>query len=107
MRLAFAGTPPFAQLAWARLHGAGFSIPLVLTQPDRPAGRAGWVSTSGIEKPAPCSRAHASCAKGGVPAKASLMRRCSYPLLVAGLLEHLGLDAVALERAQVFDEHLA
>ena len=39
MRVAFAGTPLFAQVSLARLHAAGFVIPLVLTQPDRPAGR--------------------------------------------------------------------
>lgn len=39
MRVAFAGTPAFAQVALERLHAAGFALPLVLTQPDRPAGR--------------------------------------------------------------------
>ena len=39
MRIIFAGTPPFARVALERLHAAGFEIPLVLTQPDRPAGR--------------------------------------------------------------------
>src|SRR5450755_2360793 len=39
MRLAFAGTPDFARVALARLHAAGFEIALVLSQPDRPAGR--------------------------------------------------------------------
>ena len=39
MRVAFAGTPDFARAALERLHAAGFEIPLVLTQPDRPAGR--------------------------------------------------------------------
>src|SRR5260221_3744404 len=39
MRVAFAGTPEFAEQALARLHDAGFRIALVLTQPDRPAGR--------------------------------------------------------------------
>jgi methionyl-tRNA formyltransferase len=39
MKVAFAGTPEFAEVALARLHAAGFDIPLVLTQPDRPAGR--------------------------------------------------------------------
>ncbi len=39
MNVAFAGTPDFAQVALARLQAAGFSIGLVLTQPDRPAGR--------------------------------------------------------------------
>ena len=39
MRLAFAGTPEFARVALAALHAAGFEVALVLTQPDRPAGR--------------------------------------------------------------------
>ena len=39
MRVAFAGTPVFTEAALAALHGAGFEIALVLTQPDRPAGR--------------------------------------------------------------------
>jgi len=39
LRVAFAGTPEFACAALERLHAAGFDIPLVLTQPDRPAGR--------------------------------------------------------------------
>jgi methionyl-tRNA formyltransferase len=39
VRLIFAGTPEFARVALERLHAAGFEIPLVLTQPDRPAGR--------------------------------------------------------------------
>ena len=39
MRIAFAGTPEFARTALARLHGEGNAIALVLTQPDRPAGR--------------------------------------------------------------------
>ena len=39
MRVVFAGTPEFAKVALARLLTAGFRVPLVLTQPDRPAGR--------------------------------------------------------------------
>lgn len=39
MRLVFAGTPPFAAHALRALHAAGHDITLVLTQPDRPAGR--------------------------------------------------------------------
>jgi methionyl-tRNA formyltransferase len=39
VRIAFAGTPEFAREALAALHAAGFVITLVLTQPDRPAGR--------------------------------------------------------------------
>ena len=39
MRVVFAGTPEFAAAALAALIDAGFTIPLVLSQPDRPAGR--------------------------------------------------------------------
>ncbi len=39
MRLVFAGTPEFAAVALAAVHAAGHEIVLVLTQPDRPAGR--------------------------------------------------------------------
>jgi methionyl-tRNA formyltransferase len=39
LRLIFAGTPEFARVALERLCGAGHDIALVLTQPDRPAGR--------------------------------------------------------------------
>jgi len=39
MRVAFAGTPPFAARALAAILDAGHEVPLVLTQPDRPSGR--------------------------------------------------------------------
>jgi len=39
MKLIFAGTPEFAAVALAALLDAGHDIALVLTQPDRPAGR--------------------------------------------------------------------
>lgn len=39
MRLIFAGTPPFAAEALTALHAAGHEVALVLTQPDRQAGR--------------------------------------------------------------------
>jgi len=39
MRLIFAGTPAFAATALRALEAAGHDIALVLTQPDRPAGR--------------------------------------------------------------------
>jgi methionyl-tRNA formyltransferase len=38
-RIVFAGTPEFARIALEALLVAGFEVPLVLTQPDRPAGR--------------------------------------------------------------------
>ena len=49
MRLAFAGTPEFARVALASLHAAGFDIPLVLTQPDRPAGRGQQLQPSAVK----------------------------------------------------------
>ena len=39
MKLIFAGTPEFAAIALTALLDAGHDIALVLTQPDRPAGR--------------------------------------------------------------------
>jgi methionyl-tRNA formyltransferase len=39
LKLVFAGTPEFAAVALAHLHAAGHEVVLVLSQPDRPAGR--------------------------------------------------------------------
>ncbi len=39
LRVAYAGTPEFAAVALRALLQAGYDVPLVLTQPDRPAGR--------------------------------------------------------------------
>ncbi len=39
MNVVFAGTPQFAREALEAIFSAGFSVPLVFTQPDRPAGR--------------------------------------------------------------------
>jgi methionyl-tRNA formyltransferase len=39
LNVAFAGTPEFASAALAAIVAAGHQVPLVLTQPDRPAGR--------------------------------------------------------------------
>ncbi|HJU24604.1 MAG TPA: methionyl-tRNA formyltransferase [Casimicrobiaceae bacterium] len=39
MRVGFAGTPAFAARALAALRDHGFTIPVVLTRPDRPFGR--------------------------------------------------------------------
>ena len=49
MKIVFAGTPEFAALALASLHAAGFEIPLVLTQPDRPAGRGLQLHASSVK----------------------------------------------------------
>ena len=50
MRVIFAGTPEFARVALAQLQAAGFDIPLVLTQPDRPAGRGMKLQASSVKQ---------------------------------------------------------
>jgi len=50
MRIIFAGTPEFARVALAQLHAAGFEISLVLTQPDRPAGRGMKLQASSVKQ---------------------------------------------------------
>ena len=49
MRLVFAGTPEFARVAVDALHAAGHDICLVLTQPDRPAGRGMKLQASSVK----------------------------------------------------------
>jgi methionyl-tRNA formyltransferase len=49
MRLIFAGTPEFAARALAALHDAQHDIALVLTQPDRPAGRGLKLAPSAVK----------------------------------------------------------
>ena len=50
MRLVFAGTPAFARTALTALHQAGHDIALVLTQPDRPAGRGMKLQASAVKQ---------------------------------------------------------
>jgi methionyl-tRNA formyltransferase len=50
MKIIFAGTPEFAAVALKALHNAGFEIPLVLTQPDRPAGRGMQLHASAVKQ---------------------------------------------------------
>ena len=50
MRLVFAGTPEFAREALAALHAADHEIALVLTQPDRPAGRGLKLQASPVKQ---------------------------------------------------------
>ena len=49
MRIAFAGTPAFAAVALQALVDARFDIAVVLTQPDRPAGRGLRESPSAVK----------------------------------------------------------
>jgi len=50
MKVIFAGTPEFARVALEKLHAAGFDIALVLTQPDRPAGRGMKLQASPVKQ---------------------------------------------------------
>ena len=50
MKVVFAGTPEFAAVALRALLDAGFEVPLVLTQPDRPAGRGMQLQASAVKQ---------------------------------------------------------
>jgi methionyl-tRNA formyltransferase len=50
VKLIFAGTPEFARVALAQLHASGHEIALVLTQPDRPAGRGLKLQASAVKQ---------------------------------------------------------
>ncbi|MBK7647411.1 MAG: methionyl-tRNA formyltransferase [Betaproteobacteria bacterium] len=50
MRLIFAGTPEFAAQALQAIVVAGHDVALVLTQPDRPAGRGMTLQPSAVKK---------------------------------------------------------
>lgn len=50
MRVIFAGTPEFARVALQHLHACGHTIALVLTQPDRPAGRGMKLQASAVKQ---------------------------------------------------------
>lgn len=56
LRIVFAGTPTFACQALEAIYMAGFEIPLVLSQPDRPAGRGMQLVSSPV---AQFARTHA------------------------------------------------
>lgn len=55
MKIVFAGTPEFAAVALEALYAAGHEIVLVLTQPDRPAGRGMQLQASPVKQ---CAQAH-------------------------------------------------
>ncbi len=50
LKVAFAGTPEFAAVALQAIHAAGYAVPLVLTQPDRPAGRGMKLTPSPVKQ---------------------------------------------------------
>jgi len=55
MKIIYAGTPEFAAVALEALYAAGHDITLVLTQPDRPAGRGMQLQASPVKQ---CALAH-------------------------------------------------
>ena len=50
LKLVFCGTPAFAVPTLEKLVEAGFSVPLVVTQPDRPRGRGMEVALSPVKQ---------------------------------------------------------
>jgi methionyl-tRNA formyltransferase len=52
MRVVFAGTPEFARTALRAILAAGHTVPLVFTQPDRPAGRGLKLTPSPVKQTA-------------------------------------------------------
>jgi methionyl-tRNA formyltransferase len=76
MKLIFAGTPEFAREALAALHAAGHEVALVLTQPDRPAGRgmklqASPVKQFALEHGIPVGQPHSLKLDGKYPEEAA------------------------------------
>lgn len=82
LRVIFAGTPEFAAAALAAIHQAGFPVPLVLTQPDRPAGRGMKLQASAVKRYA---------VEHGLPVAQppSLRREGKYPAEAAEAIEQL------------------
>lgn len=50
LKIGFAGTPEFARVALEALQAGGFDIALVLSQPDRPAGRGMKLQASPVKQ---------------------------------------------------------
>jgi len=82
LRVVFAGTPEFAATALAAIHAAGFAVPLVLTQPDRPAGRGMKLASSPVKQ---FAVEHAI----PVAQPTSLRRNGKYPEEAAAAIERL------------------
>jgi methionyl-tRNA formyltransferase len=82
LRVVFAGTPEFAAAALAAIHAAGFPVPLVLTQPDRPAGRGMKLQASPVKRYA---------LEHGLPVAQppSLRRTGKYPAEAAAAIDQL------------------
>ncbi|MDX3894693.1 methionyl-tRNA formyltransferase [Pusillimonas sp.] len=80
MRIVFAGTPEFARQALEALLAAGHDVPLVLTQPDRPAGRGlklmpSAVKQAALEASVPVLQPHSLKLDGKYPDEAATARQ--------------------------------
>src|ERR1700761_823389 len=82
LRVIFAGTPEFAAAALAAIHEAGFPVPLVLTQPDRPAGRGMKLQASPVKR-------YAGEHGLAVAQPPSLRRTGKYPAEAAAAIDQL------------------
>lgn len=82
LRVIFAGTPEFAAAALAAIRSAGFPVPLVLTQPDRPAGRGMKLQASPVKRYA---QEHGLA----VAQPPSLRRAGKYPAEAAAAIDQL------------------
>jgi len=92
MKLVFAGTPEFAAVALAKLHAAGHDIVLVLSQPDRPAGRGMKLQASAVKQYAlahgmPVAQPRSLRLDGQFPQEAQAARQA---------LEEAGADAMVV-----------
>ncbi len=85
LRVLFFGTPEFAVPSLRALGDAGFAVPLVVTQPDRPVGRHA--------EPRPSAVGALSAARG-IPAEKPMKVRDNAALLAA--LEAARPDAIAV-----------
>ncbi|SNC63682.1 methionyl-tRNA formyltransferase [Polynucleobacter victoriensis] len=50
LRVVFAGTPEFARVALEHIYGSGHQVVMVMTQPDRPAGRGMNLQASPVKQ---------------------------------------------------------
>jgi methionyl-tRNA formyltransferase len=79
LKVAFAGTPEFAAVALKAILAAGHTVPLVLTQPDRPAGRGMKLQASPVKQLAqqhglPVAQPHSLKLDGKHPDEAAAAR---------------------------------
>ena len=107
MRVAFAGTPAFAARALEAIIAAGHEVPLVLTQPDRPAGRGMHLASSAVSEAA--TRLGKSILKPErlrIPAVAAALRAaCCDVMVVAAYGKILPAEMLGIPRLGCINIH--